>query len=404
MDEVEKRMIQFQWKSSERLGMASILKPPIVSEVPTDVAIERDTGVPEPTKPVKPISPASIRAAESRELGETQDVQTASGETENTDPAIAAFERATEYLDSLSTVLDSYRRSYRPPIRRTTSRDTHNELEDVIDHVKELEDLEHSLGEVTRDGATIERDLEDNPPADDGEMAIIDEKLKELLPAESYTETKRQSELTHAEGQLINLLLSPSSVSEDAETYEITVNGETQEMGTPLQRVEELIERAPEVRDTYIRQLATPKTSDHEDCRELLVKMGVPVLQAEAPFEAEGLGASLVKAGLVDYVGTEDSDILAMSVSILFTIVSGYKLIVCVGTDASKPFCSITTTITYIRNEAPNPLKFITRIIPGFLHTPRHRCLSKNTKYRSRQCIQVNLQTRYHRNDTRFRT
>jgi hypothetical protein len=43
--------------------------------------------------------------------------------------------------------------------------------------------------------------------------------------------------------------------------------------------------------------------------------MGVPVIEAEPPFEAEGVASALAKRGLVDYVGTEDSDVIAYDVS-----------------------------------------------------------------------------------------
>ena len=82
-----------------------------------------------------------------------------------------------------------------------------------------------------------------------------------------------------------------------------------------MARLDELIARNPEVREIYNRALSLPKTSDHDDCKELLVKMGVPVLEAAVPFEAEGLAASLARAGLVDFVATEDSDVLAYEVS-----------------------------------------------------------------------------------------
>jgi flap endonuclease-1 len=81
-----------------------------------------------------------------------------------------------------------------------------------------------------------------------------------------------------------------------------------------MSRLEDLIEVTPHVRQIYQRALNMPSASDHDACRDLVVKMGVPVLEACIPYEAEGLAASLANAGLVDFVGSEDSDVLAYEV------------------------------------------------------------------------------------------
>jgi len=204
------------------------------------------------------------------------------------------------------------------------------------------------------------------------DLSVIDQKLQEMLPDDAWGETPTQTIMTQEEGAIIDSLLGvlPErilvEVEEGAGDY-IGRRGEVLEeevlspkmlegvLGTSKERnvqmqsvndephvassdiprpgtptikdapqtsIEEgisslntLMDRAPGVHEIYARQLALPTKQDHEDCRELLVKLGVPVLTAMIPYEAEGLASSLAKAGKVDFVGTEDSDVLGYEVS-----------------------------------------------------------------------------------------
>jgi hypothetical protein len=90
---------------------------------------------------------------------------------------------------------------------------------------------------------------------------------------------------------------------------------EPENTADPMERLDHLIKTSPEVKQVYERALAMPTPSDHDACMELVTRMGVPVIKAGIPYEAEGLAASLARSGLVDFVGTEDSDVIASEVS-----------------------------------------------------------------------------------------
>jgi flap endonuclease-1 len=305
--------VRGQWIVSGQMGMgnlfATALKERIVEEVE---AKSKSVGKGR-------IEPAAI-ATEKVTDREAEDLIPSTPTSNTTSDLTATPEtitKALSYLDSLSTVFDSFKRNYRPPTARGRIRDT-ADLEEAIEHVKDLEDLEESIAGSSPASATP-RDTNADQAADEGEMTIIDEKLREIVPPDALSETPRQASLTRDEALIITELLSPTNTIPEVE---ITIDGVAAEPDSPQMMIEDLMWRAPEVRETYARALAIPKTSNHDECKELLLKMGVPVIMATAPFEAEGLGASLVKAGLADFVGTEDSDVLALSVCSTFYNIS----------------------------------------------------------------------------------
>lgn len=104
----------------------------------------------------------------------------------------------------------------------------------------------------------------------------------------------------------------------------------------PMDRLDRLIRIAPEVKQSYERALAMPSPSDHDACMELVTRMGVPVIKAGIPYEAEGLAASMARSGLVDFVGTEDSDVLAYEVSLPILQPPRSDTDMCVGTTIAK--------------------------------------------------------------------
>lgn len=125
---------------------------------------------------------------------------------------------------------------------------------------------------------------------------------------------------------------SRSTSSLSAETV-TTLDTDT-DMTDPMDRLDQLIRTSPEVKRTYDRALAMPTPSDHDACMELVTRMGVPVIKAGIPYEAEGLASSLARAGLVDFVGTEDSDVLAYEVSLHISgkskaMLMGYRPLCC---------------------------------------------------------------------------
>jgi flap endonuclease-1 len=178
-------------------------------------------------------------------------------------------------------------------------------LSDALQHVSELERLHETIGEPSQP-----RDIYRSPPEEE-ETSILDEALEQVVPEEAFRESKRQRSLTEEEGRIVQELLGgrPAPLAHEGE--------EAAETKEPLGRLDDLIQASPEVKATYQRALNMPTPSDHDACRELVMKMGVPVIEAKIPYEAEGLAASLAIAGLVDFVGSEDSDVIAYEVSLI---------------------------------------------------------------------------------------
>ncbi len=151
----------------------------------------------------------------------------------------------------------------------------------------------------------------------DASERVIDDPIP---PSLDYTETPRQTALTAEEEILQQQLLavvadSPAS-SEDL---------------LDLRRsLDDLEVRAKAVAATHERSLDTPSEDDHLEVRELLHVLGVPIVEAPVPYEAEGVASALVHAGLADWVGTEDSDVLAYESKLLRNV-----------TDSAKPLLGI---------------------------------------------------------------
>jgi flap endonuclease-1 len=194
--------------------------------------------------------------------------------------------------------LTSYRQYDRPrqPHRSKLDSDT----EEALQHVR---DVELFIGESAEGGQ-----FESQGPAEDGkEVELeIDARLQELAPFDQYSETLTQHDLTSAEGEVIDRLLG---LSEEPETVQPRDTVEV---------LDSILEVAPQVREIYARALKLPSANDHDDCRQLLLRLGVPILTAMVPYEAEGLASSLARQGLVDFVATEDSDVLAYEVGYIW--------------------------------------------------------------------------------------
>jgi hypothetical protein len=119
--------------------------------------------------------------------------------------------------------------------------------------------------------------------------------------------------------------------------------------------------------------------------------MGVPVLEAKIPFEAEGLAASLALSGLADYVGTEDSDVLAYKVS--FPISSALTI----GTSATESFQQLETPRVDQRCKHTKARKSLSRSLSRFRRIARYRRLASDPRVRSRSRIQSDTRARLDR-------
>lgn len=287
----------------------------------------------------------------------------------DSDPKIGNF------IERVDNVLESFEVNYRAPRGARKTRDESEEIDEALKHVRDLEvwtgesaeagSIERGRYRAERLGkgrtGVAESDQDDEATGKKEEMSVIDQKLQEMLPDDAWGETPTQMVLTQEEGAVIDALLGVEpeiqlvEVVEGAGDYVGRRGEHLEEVMMParplaastespagdaskeipeapmelrrkplasiaegLATLDTLIDRAPVVHEIYARQLALPTKEDHEDCRELLIKLGVPVLTATIPYEAEGLASSLAKNGLVDFVGTEDSDVLGYEVSRCF--------------------------------------------------------------------------------------
>ncbi|KAL7422856.1 hypothetical protein Q5752_002152 [Cryptotrichosporon argae] len=189
----------------------------------------------------------------------------------------------TSHVSELVHLVQAYRNDNKPYSRK----DPIGEIERAIDDT--------GVSEIT--GTADDATLPETPQ----QQSTLDSKLVEAVPSASYTESPSQHRLTVEEGEII----------------QATLSGESEGERVAPAGIDDLIGRAPDVKRIYDKALNAPTVAVHDECRELLAKMGVPVLEAAIPYEAEGLAAALAIAGVVDYVGTEDSDVVAYNAPLL---------------------------------------------------------------------------------------
>ncbi|WRT65759.1 uncharacterized protein IL334_002708 [Kwoniella shivajii] len=284
-----------EWETSK--AMKKEKSPPIAS-LPPPISIQELPLTPPPTPP---LPEGMIEPSKSAQLSST--LSEADAEV---------IDRVVNFIDTLAPLVQEYRESHKPSSKKDTL---------------ETDGLGLGLGEGI---VEMEEELREWVPSKSTSLDVVeddrvekveelDQALSELVPSNRVGETPRQMALTLKEGEIISSMLStppsppfkeighlptpPSSPTID-ETYpEIEPD--------PLERLDDLISDLPSVRAIYERALDIPSAADHEDCKELLRIMGVPVLEAKIPYEAEGLASALAKNGFVDFVGTEDSDVLA---------------------------------------------------------------------------------------------
>ncbi|KAJ9125442.1 hypothetical protein QFC22_000403 [Naganishia vaughanmartiniae] len=146
---------------------------------------------------------------------------------------------------------------------------------------------------------------------------VDDVEIKRALvePAKEYTESPRQMALTSEE----DLRLQDIDQAMRSNTYD-------QSQITEFSReFDDLAERARLVSRTYERGHRIPTKWELEECQELMHVMGVPVVLAHPPFEAEGLASAMALAGIADFVGTEDSDVLGYEAPLLRNVATTSK-------------------------------------------------------------------------------
>ncbi|ORY24072.1 PIN domain-like protein [Naematelia encephala] len=282
LSEAEKDIIRGYWQKN--VIQVNMPVKPKAGKPAKSLPSDETTSEPPPTVP----GPISSDAAPTR-----TEIKSALPALVSPEEAEQVIERVSEYLSTLSTLVADYD-AYNKPFQVRHKVET-PEVVEAIDHVRELEEVVEGVP---------------TPPADETEL--IDSVLEEVVPIDTFNESARQTELTREEGLLVNaFFLEGQAPSPPVEAVNI---------GDPRDRLEGLLETTPEIRKTYERALHSPSSKDHADCRELLLAMGVPVIEAQVPYEAEGLAAALWKAGYVDLIGTEDSDVLAYEGPLLRTL------------------------------------------------------------------------------------
>ncbi|WVQ93490.1 hypothetical protein IAU59_000564 [Kwoniella sp. CBS 9459] len=308
---------------------ATLLSPVIIGAAAVSMALQA-TLPPKPTAP-EPIPPPLPPKPESITGGPPKSSQLVSTLSEADD---ATVNRITSMIDTLAPLIQEYRDARQPSGYRVELEP--DEMSVILSDgmVEMAEDLREEWIVTPPSTTAAEGASTDGRFRRDREERVeeIDETLACLISPNKVPETPSQMALTKAEGEIINDILSPpsspimspandfeeihKSATPDPSSYLAPSISEAEaeaeaDLPEPLKRLDELIEAAPSVKSTYDRALNIPSAADHEDCKELLQAMGVPVLEAKIPYEAEGLASALARRGLVDYVGTEDSDVLA---------------------------------------------------------------------------------------------
>ncbi|KAF8512555.1 PIN domain-like protein [Hysterangium stoloniferum] len=164
--------------------------------------------------------------------------------------------------------------------------------------------------DVVKDLASLFKKYEENLPiimatplvdaSTDGSQDDTDANV-----TEQYAMSKNQMQLTIEEGRLWKLFAGRASQQDLAGAEEIL---------DELARRSESLAKSYEVRNNPV----TPQM--YEESKYILQVMGVPCIDANLPYEAEALAASLVHNGYADYVASEDTDVLVYEAPLLRNI------------------------------------------------------------------------------------
>lgn len=213
--------------------------------------------------------------------------------------------RANEFIKELAQHVKTYSTSIRKRTDQARKAKDAQVVREAIEEAREIEGLSESL-----DSEHVARDTQERI----AEQEVIDERLKAAVLDETYNETPTQTKLTEKEGELLRGFFERDILgSSNQDTPAIAALEKDREARRDVLQAIRYTE-APGTKSIYVNSLDAPSADLHSQCRKLIRLMGVPVLYAKPPFEAEGLGSAMVKAGLADYVVTEDSDVLAYEV------------------------------------------------------------------------------------------
>ncbi|KAL1406344.1 hypothetical protein Q8F55_008043 [Vanrija albida] len=210
--------------------------------------------------------------------------------------------RTAAQLARLDALRADYRSELNPEARETL-------LEAYDSETAAIEQIGGKCGEIARLTGTLA----------DADTDVIDARFASLAPATVYSETPRQRALSDDEGAALDdLFAADPPLSPDA-------------LAAARSATRRIIAQASKVSSTYARALNWPLAEDHQACCDLLLRMGVPVLTANIPYEAEGLASALALAGAVDYVGSEDSDVVVYGGPLLRNVATASEPLVLIG-------------------------------------------------------------------------
>ena len=72
-------------------------------------------------------------------------------------------------------------------------------------------------------------------------------------------------------------------------------------------QVAQLLEQSAALLNSYTRRVKAPTAEVYEESRMIIAAMGIPVIESDGPYEAEGVAARLVTSGIANIVASEDT-------------------------------------------------------------------------------------------------
>lgn len=201
-------------------------------------------------------------------------------------------------------------------------------LEETEDAELTADDIDSGMGldtSLTEEGSLALTDEQDSSEELEIKRALVE-------PDTIYTESPRQMTLTAEEELQLQDLVQATSSSDGVQSRIAEIGKE----------VADIRDRSQVVSRTYRRGHSIPTKWELEECQNLMEVMGVPVIHAHPPYEAEGLASVMALEGMADFVGTEDTDVLGYEAPLLRNIASSNKPIEIVEGKALRPAYDLT--------------------------------------------------------------
>ncbi|EJD03088.1 PIN domain-like protein [Fomitiporia mediterranea MF3/22] len=144
--------------------------------------------------------------------------------------------------------------------------------------------------------------------------------ISEPTPAEpdEASESKNQLVLTRDEGLLWSDIQSVVTNPRDLTTHVL---------------LGDLLTRSKILSENYERRCKPPTQETYEESKMMLEALGVPTIECNGPYEAEGLASSLVRHGLAHFVASEDTDVLVYGATLLRNMTSRHGAIVAISSE-----------------------------------------------------------------------